>query len=91
VLRYAQMAQKAGLDGVVASAQEAKKIREKCGTGFVIVTPGVRPEWAAKDDQSRVVTPREAFDLGSSDIVVGRPVTQADNPKDAVARILKTL
>jgi len=91
VLRYAEMAQKAGLDGVVASAQETKKIKEKCGPNFVIVTPGIRPDWANQDDQERVLTPKEAFDLGSSYIVIGRPVTVAEDPADAVSRILTTL
>jgi orotidine-5'-phosphate decarboxylase len=90
-LHYAVLAQKAGLDGVVASALELKKIREKCGTDFLIVTPGIRPGWASKDDQERVLTPSEAFELGSSYIVIGRPVTGAEDPTEAMSRILEEL
>ena len=90
-LRYAALAQKAGLDGVVASAFEAQAIRAKCGPDFLVVTPGIRPEWASRDDQARVITPREAFEFGSDYIVIGRPITDRDEPEEAVRRIFETL
>ncbi|MFR8785034.1 orotidine-5'-phosphate decarboxylase [Slackia sp.] len=81
-------AQEAGLSGVVASPQEAAMLRELLGPDALIVTPGVRPVGAALGDQSRVATPKAAFDAGASHIVVGRPITQADDPAaafDAIA------
>lgn len=76
-------AKKAGLDGVVASPQEAAMIRELCGKDFVIVTPGVRPTWAAAGDQKRVMTPRDAIDAGADYVVIGRPITTP--PKEVVS------
>lgn len=87
VLRLAKLAQKAGLDGVVASAQEAPLLRRECGPDFLLVTPGIRPAWSAKDDQVRVLTPREALKAGSSYLVVGRPVTLASDPREALERL----
>ena len=84
----AACAQEAGLSGVVASPQEAAMLRELLGPDALIVTPGVRPVGAALGDQSRVATPKAAFDAGASHIVVGRPITQADDPAaafDAIA------
>lgn len=78
-----------GLDGVVASAREIPWIRRACGEAFVIVTPGVRPAWAAQNDQQRVVTPKEAFVLGADYIVVGRPVTAAKEQREAAKRLLE--
>jgi len=88
VLRWATLARDAGLDGVVASAREAPEIRAACGDDFLIVTPGIRPPWAAKDDQRRTVTPYEARRLGADLLVVGRPVTGADDPAAAARRLL---
>lgn len=88
VRALAACAQEAGLSGVVASPQEAAKLRELLGPDALIVTPGVRPVGAALGDQSRVATPKAAFDAGASHIVVGRPITQADDPAaafDAIA------
>lgn len=88
VKALAACAQEAGLSGVVASPQEAAMLRELLGPDALIVTPGVRPVGAALGDQSRVATPKAAFDAGASHIVVGRPITQADDPAaafDAVA------
>lgn len=88
-------AQKAGLDGVVASPREAEMIRELCGKDFIIVTPGVRPAWAAADDQKRVLTPREAFVAGADYVVIGRPITmppkEIGSPADAAQIIIKEL
>lgn len=68
-------AKKAGMDGVVASPQEAAMIRDLCGKEFLIVTPGVRPTWAATDDQKRIATPQGAIDAGADYVVIGRPIT----------------
>ena len=87
----AVLAQSSGLDGVVCSAQEAQRLRETCGTDFALVTPGIRPAWAATDDQSRIVTPHDAVALGSDYLVIGRPVTRADDPAAALARIVDEL
>jgi len=83
----ASLCQEAGLEGVVASPREIKIIREVCGPDFLIVTPGVRPSWAAKDDQERVFTPGQAAEAGSNYLVIGRPVTAAPDPGEALTRI----
>src|ERR1700675_403831 len=83
VLRLASLAQKAGCGGVIASAQEAKAIRQKLGPGFAIVTQGGRPAGASKDDQARVATPAEAIAAGADYIGVGRPITRAKDPPPA--------
>ena len=77
VVELAKLAQKSGMDGVVASPQEATSIRKACGDNFLIVTPGVRPAGSAVNDQSRIATPMWAMKNGSTHIVVGRPITQA--------------
>ena len=87
VISLAEMAQDAGLSGVVASPKEAKMLREKLGEDALIVTPGVRPQGADVGDQSRVATPKEAFDAGASHIVVGRPITAAPDPISAFRAI----
>lgn len=91
VLTWAALAQECGLDGVVASAQEAADIRRLCGPDFLIVTPGIRPTWAAGDDQRRIVTPADAVTAGSDILVVGRPITTADDPKTAAAQVLSEM
>ena len=91
VAYLAGLSQEAGLDGVVASPLEIELIRKVCGDNFVIVTPGVRPAWAAANDQQRVMTPAEAIDAGADYIVVGRPITAADNPREAARAILQEI
>lgn len=91
VKKLALLSKSAGADGVVASAAEARLIRDACGKDFVIVTPGIRPEWAASDDQSRIVTPRDAVSYGADYIVVGRPIVKNQNRKDAARRIVEEL
>ena len=81
VLKRAQLAQESGFDGVIASGQEAGGIRKTVGPGFLIVTPGIRLTGSAIDDQERVTTPDHAIAAGADYIVVGRPITQADDPK----------
>ena len=85
------LAKASGLDGVVASAQEIPLIRKRVGKDFLIVTPGVRPVWAAHGDQKRVATPKEAIDLGADFIVIGRPITQHPQPLVAAEKILKEI
>ncbi len=88
----AQLAQNAGLDGVVASAEEAAVIRRACGGRFLIVVPGVRPgRVAAKNDQKRVATPAEAIRAGADYVVVGRPITGARDPVGAARAILEEI
>ena len=81
VLRRATLAHESGFDGVIASGQEAGRIREAVGPGFLIVTPGIRLTGSASDDQERITTPDRAIAAGADYIVVGRPITQADDPK----------
>lgn len=83
----AKLAQDSGLDGVVCSAQEAALLRAQLGDEFLLVTPGIRPEGSDKGDQSRVMTPRQAKQAGVSYVVVGRPITQAAEPKAVIAQI----
>jgi orotidine-5'-phosphate decarboxylase len=91
VRRLAHLAYEAGADGVVASPQEVALIREVCGPGFVVVTPGIRPAGAALGDQSRVATPAAAVAAGADFIVVGRPITAADDPAAAADAIVAEL
>ena len=89
VMHYAEVAKKAGLDGVVCSPLEAGKVHERCGSGFVTVTPGVRFADGDIGDQKRVMTPAEAKKIGSDYIVVGRPITAAPDPVAAYERCLR--
>jgi len=88
VVYLAQLAQEAGLDGVVASPLEIEPIRKACGDNFLIVTPGIRPKWAEPSDQRRITTPAEAIRRGADYIVVGRPIIEADDPLEAAEMIL---
>lgn len=89
VMHYAANAAQAGLDGVVCAPLEAEKVHERCGKGFLTVTPGIRFADGEKGDQVRVTTPEQAKALGSDYIVVGRPITQAADPVAAYERCLK--
>jgi len=91
VTYLAKLARDAGLDGVVASADEVQPIRWSCGDKFIILTPGIRPEWAQKGDQKRTATPKEAINLGSNFIVIGRPIIEAQDPKQAAGEVLKEI
>lgn len=87
----AGLAQRSGLDGVVCSAHEAMQLRRRFGPEFCLVTPGIRPADSAADDQRRVMTPPEALRAGSSYLVIGRPITQSEDPARAVENILADL
>jgi orotidine-5'-phosphate decarboxylase len=89
VLHLAQLAKHSGLDGVVCSAQEAKVLKGQCGKDFCLVTPGIRPAGASADDQQRIMTPEMALKAGSDYLVIGRPITKADNPAAACEKILE--
>lgn len=91
VLHLAGLARKAGLDGIVCSPEETAWVRKKFKEDFLIVTPGIRPEGAEKGDQKRIYTPGKALKAGSDYIVVGRPITQASNPREAAVKILESL
>jgi orotidine-5'-phosphate decarboxylase len=92
VVHLARLAKSSGLDGVVASPQETRAIREACGPDFRIVTPGIRPvDQQGKDDQARTLTPAEAMSAGASYLVIGRPITAALDPRAAAERIAATL
>ena len=90
VKRLAKLTQESGLDGVVCSAQEAKMLRETLGQDFALVTPGIRPVGSSADDQKRIVTPKQAMIDGSTHLVIGRPITQSENPNQTLRDILAT-
>jgi orotidine-5'-phosphate decarboxylase len=87
VLRLAELAKESDLDGVVCSPQEIQPLRERLGDDFLLVTPGIRPEWAATGDQKRVMTPAEAVRAGADYLVIGRPITADEDPAGAAGRI----
>ena len=91
VINLAKLAKKAGLDGVVASPQEAAAIRAACGEEFLIVTPGIRPAGSEVNDQSRIATPKAAIENGATHLVIGRPITKATDLKRAVQDIVKEM
>ncbi|MHA1601299.1 MAG: orotidine-5'-phosphate decarboxylase [Alphaproteobacteria bacterium] len=91
VRRLAALAQENGLDGVVCSPHEIAALRSLCGPDFLLVVPGIRPDWAAAGDQKRVLTPAEAVAAGADFLVIGRPITGADDPLAAAHRIAAEL
>jgi orotidine-5'-phosphate decarboxylase len=91
VTHLAKLTKDSGLDGVVASAREAASIRKACGEDFLIVTPGIRPEWAATNDQNRIVTPAQALKEGADFLVVGRPITAASDRKSAARKVVEEM
>jgi orotidine-5'-phosphate decarboxylase len=91
VLRLAQLAVENGVTGIVASPLEVTLLRQLFGGGLTIVTPGVRPEWAAANDQHRTMTPKAAMRAGANFLVIGRPITAQANPRQAAERILGEL
>jgi orotidine-5'-phosphate decarboxylase len=91
VLRLAGLAKAAGMDGVVCSPQEIEVLRREYGRELVIVTPGIRPVWAAAQDQKRIMTPAEAVAKGADYLVIGRPITGASSPNEAFLRVVEEL
>jgi len=87
VMRLAELASQSGMDGVVCSPLEAAELRARIGQDFLLVTPGVRPKDAAGDDQRRVMTPADAINAGATHLVIGRPITGATEPIEALRRI----
>lgn len=91
VIYLAKLAKEAGLDGVVCSAQEAQQLKAELGAGFKLVTPGIRPLGSDAGDQKRIMTPKQAINAGSDYLVIGRPITQADNPVAVLADVNKSI
>ncbi|RAP76626.1 orotidine-5'-phosphate decarboxylase [Paenibacillus montanisoli] len=91
VVRYAQLAKEAGLGGVVASPQEVQLIKAACGTEFRTITPGIRPAGADLNDQTRIMTPSQALQQGTDYMVIGRPITAAADPRQALESIIEEL
>jgi len=91
VLRLAGLAKAAGLDGIVCSPQEIEILRREYGCDLLIVTPGIRPVWAAAQDQKRIMTPAEAVAKGADYLVIGRPITGAPSPNEAFLRVVEEL
>lgn len=90
-VRLAELARQSGLDGVVCSPREAAAVRAACGPDFKLVVPGIRPVWAASDDQKRITTPAEALDAGADYLVIGRAITAAPDPLEAAKLIAQEL
>ena len=91
VVRLAKLAQEQGCDGVVCSPQEIGLLREEIGEDLKLLTPGIRPAWAASGDQKRIMTPSDAVHCGADYLVIGRPITGAPNPAEAAERIAEEL
>lgn len=91
VLKLAKNARTAGLDGVVASAKELKMIKRELGEDFIVLTPGIRPNWSTKDDQKRIATPSSAINDGADFIVLGRAVTKATDKIEAIEKIYEEI
>ena len=91
VERLAKLSKQSGMDGVVSSAQEIELIKDICGKDFLTITPGIRPAGSASGDQRRIMTPEEAVNIGGDYLVIGRPITQSSNPKDACLDIINSL
>jgi orotidine-5'-phosphate decarboxylase len=91
VSHLAALTKNAGLDGVVCSAQEAEILKQQCGKAFCLVTPGIRPTFASTDDQKRVMTPAQALTAGVDYMVIGRPITKAADPLQALQAIYQEI
>ena len=91
VLRLAKLAKDNGIDGAICSPEEIPALRAALGKNFILMVPGIRPDWAGANDQKRVMTPRQACAAGASYLVIGRPITQAENPAEAARRIAAEL
>lgn len=91
VIAYAKLAKASGLDGVVSSPAEVVSVKEACGAAFATVTPGIRPAGAALNDQTRIMTPSQAIAQGTDYMVIGRPITAAPSPREAIQSIIEEL
>ncbi len=91
VVRLAKLAKDNGIDGAICSPEEIPALRAALGNDFILMVPGIRPEWAAANDQKRTLTPRQARDAGATYLVIGRPITKAENPAQAAQRIAAEL
>jgi orotidine-5'-phosphate decarboxylase len=91
VLRLGELGKKSGIDGFITSPHEVRLLRERLGDEIALVTPGVRPTWAAADDQKRFTTPHEALESGADYLVIGRPITAAPDPRAAMERLLEEI
>ncbi|HEX8076610.1 MAG TPA: orotidine-5'-phosphate decarboxylase, partial [Chthoniobacterales bacterium] len=91
VTHLGEMGSRSGIDGLITSPQEVALLRQRLGPQIMLVTPGVRPAWAAADDQKRFTTPRQAVDRGADYLVIGRPITAAADPRAAVERVVEEL
>ena len=91
VVQMAKLTQEAGLDGVVCSAREIEAIRAACGDDFILMVPGIRPAGSDIGDQSRIMTPHEALQKGATHLVIGRPISQSENPAQTAKNILESL
>ncbi|MDD3288045.1 MAG: orotidine-5'-phosphate decarboxylase [Alphaproteobacteria bacterium] len=91
VLRLAKLARESGIDGVVCSPAEVSMLRKELGPDFILMVPGIRPLWAASNDQKRITTPHDAIKSGATYLVIGRPITSSGDPAGAAARIFAEL
>ena len=91
VSNLAKLTKESGLSGVVCSSEEIKMVRESCGKNFKIIVPGIRLEGSSKNDQKRVMTPKQAIELGADYLVIGRPITESNNIKESLSRIVESL
>jgi orotidine-5'-phosphate decarboxylase len=91
VIRLGELGKKTGIDGLITSPHEVRDLRERLGREIVLVTPGVRPTWAAANDQKRFTTPHEALESGADYLVIGRPITAAPDPRGAMERLLEEI
>ncbi len=90
-IRLASLAKQSGMDGVVCSVHEVSDVKQTCGADFLAVTPGIRPGWAGSDDQTRIATPKQAVAQGADYLVIGRPITRADDPAQALADVIREM
>ena len=91
VSNLAKLSKEVGLSGVVCSAEEIKMVRESCGKNFKIIVPGIRPEGSSKNDQKRIMTPKEAIIQGADHLVIGRPITESTDPKNTAIEIINSI
>ena len=91
VSSLAKLTKESGLSGVVCSSEEIKLVREACGKNFKIIVPGIRPEGSDKNDQKRIMTPKEAISLGADHLVIGRPITESKDPRETAKEIVNSI